>query len=172
MAIVGVSFVWALLILKKEERPALLNYVLGLLFPVLVIALFKLFLAPSNDLMSAQGGLADKIFDIERYKIIFGVAIPMLWDLGNTPISMIGLIILTMLIVGKSKNRITGLWALAVIVLLQLAAYFGIFLLTPRDLTWHLNTSLDRLYLHVLPLAFLWLFIWLKSPQELLSKES
>ena len=127
MAIVGVSFVWALLILKKEERPALLNYVLGLLFPVLVIALFKLFLAPSNDLMSAQGGLADKIFDIERYKIIFGVAIPMLWDLGNTPISMIGLIILTMLIVGKSKNRITGLWALAVIVLLQLAAYFGIF---------------------------------------------
>ncbi|MFM8874757.1 MAG: hypothetical protein ACKOGC_01700 [Anaerolineae bacterium] len=172
MAIVGVSFVWALLILKKEERPALLNYVLGLLFPMLVIALFKLFLAPSNDLMSAQGGLADKIFDIERYKIIFGDAIPMLWNLGNTPISMIGLIILTMLIVGKSKNRITGLWALAVIVLLQLAAYFGIFLLTPRDLTWHLNTSLDRLYLHVLPLAFLWLFIWLKSPQELLSKES
>ena len=67
-----------------------------------------------------QGGLADKIFDIERYKIIFGDAIPMLWNLGNTPISMIGLIILTMPIVGKSKNRITGLWALAVIVLLQL----------------------------------------------------
>jgi len=172
MAIVGVTLVWTLLALKKEERLALLNYGLGLLFPVVVIALFKLFLAPSNDLMSAQGSLADKIFDIERYKVIFGTAIPMLWNLGNTPISMIGLIILAALVIGKSPNRITGLWTLAVIVLLQLAAYVGIFILTPRDLTWHLNTSLDRLYLHVLPLAFLWLFIWLKSPQELLSKES
>ena len=172
MAIVGVTIVWVLLGLKKEERPALVNYGLGLIFPVLVIALFKIFLAPSNDLMSAQGSLLDKIFDVGRYKTIFSVAIPMLWNLGNTPISIVGLIILTTLLVGRSKNRLTGVWTLAVIILIQLAAYFGIFVLTPRDLDWHLNTSLDRLYLHILPLAFLLLFLWLKSPQELLSKES
>lgn len=172
MAIVGVTIVWALLGLKKEERPALINYGMGLIFPVIVIALFKIFLAPSNDLMSAQGSLLDKIFDIERYKTIFSVAMPMLWNLGDTPISIVGLIILTALLVGRTENRLTGVWTLAVIILIQLAAYFGIFVLTPRDLDWHLNTSLDRLYLHILPLAFLLLFLWLKSPQELLSKES
>ncbi|MFN8399506.1 MAG: hypothetical protein U0X74_05790 [Anaerolineales bacterium] len=172
MAIVGLTIVWALLGLKKEERPVLINYGLGLIFPVLVIALFKIFLAPSNDLMSAQGSLLDKIFDIGRYKTIFSVAIPMLWNLGNTPVSIVGLIILTTLLVGRSKNRLKGVWTLAVIILIQLTAYFGIFVLTPRDLDWHLNTSLDRLYLHILPLAFLLLFLWLKSPQELLSKES
>ncbi|HMV28853.1 MAG TPA: hypothetical protein PKE23_05675 [Anaerolineales bacterium] len=172
MAILSVSFVWVLLALKKEGRTGLLRYVIGLVFPVVVIVLFKIFLAPSNDLISAQESLADKIFDIERYKTIFSIAIPMLWSLGNTPISIIGLIILTALLVGRSTNRITGLWALAVIVLIQLTAYFGIFVLTPRDLAWHLNTSLDRLYLHILPLAFLLFFLWLKSPQELLSKES
>ncbi|HNB41453.1 MAG TPA: hypothetical protein PLG52_08125, partial [Anaerolineales bacterium] len=172
MAILSVSFVWVLLALKKEGRTGLLRYVIGLVFPVVVIVLFKIFLAPSNDLISAQESLADKIFDIERYKTIFSIAIPMLWNLGNTPISIIGLIILTALLVRRSTNRITGLWALAVIVLIQLTAYFGIFVLTPRDLAWHLNTSLDRLYLHILPLAFLLFFLWLKSPQELLSKES
>ena len=172
MAILSVSFVWVLLALKKEGRTGLLRYAIGLIFPVVVIVLFKIFLAPSNDLISAQESLADKIFDIERYKTIFSIAIPMLWNLGNTPISIIGLIILTALLVGRSTNRITGLWALAVIVLIQLTAYFGIFVLTPRDLAWHLNTSLDRLYLHILPLAFLLFFLWLKSPQELLSKES
>jgi hypothetical protein len=54
----------------------------------------------------------------------------------------------------------------------QLAVYFGIYLLTPLDLDYHLRTSLDRLYMHVLPLALLGIFLWLKSPQELLSKES
>ncbi|MFN8432378.1 MAG: hypothetical protein U0V18_00045 [Anaerolineales bacterium] len=172
MAIVGVTIVWALLGLKKEERPALVKYGIGLIFPVFVIVLFKIFLAPSNDLMSAQGSLLDKIFDVERYKTIFSVAIPMLWNLGNTPISIVGLIILAALLVGRSENRLLGVWTLVVIILIQLAAYFGIFVLTPRDLDWHLNTSLDRLYLHILPLAFLLFFLWLKSPQELLSKES
>ncbi|MBI2334173.1 MAG: hypothetical protein HYU84_18780, partial [Chloroflexi bacterium] len=83
MAIVGVSVVWVLLALKKEERPAFRNYIFGLAFPLLVTTLFKLFLAPSNDLLSAHGSPFDKILDAERYLIIFREAGVMLRKLGG-----------------------------------------------------------------------------------------
>jgi hypothetical protein len=40
-------------------------------------------------------------------------------------------------------------------VALGLAGSFSVYLLTPRTLAWHLETSLDRLYLHVFPAALL-----------------
>lgn len=170
-AIFGLSFVWSLIALKKEQRLVALHYVLGLVFPLFIILLFKLFLAPPNDLMSS-GGSFEKLLDAERYAVILQKAGEMLWNLSGAPFPLIGFIILLALMMGRSANRISGLWTIAVIVAVQLAAYFVIYLLTPLGLTFHLNTSLDRLYMHVLPLAFLWFFIWLKSPQEMLLKES
>ena len=164
-AIAGFTFVWILITLRTE-RSAFKRYMFGLAFPLLVTVLFKLFLAPSNDLLSVQGNPFDKLLDIQRYAVILREAGIMLWRLGGTPIPLIGFIILTALLVGRSVNRIPGAWTFGVLIVFQLAAYFGIFLLTPNDLTWHLNTSLDRLYLHVFPLALLWLFLWLRSPQE------
>jgi hypothetical protein len=37
----------------------------------------------------------------------------------------------------------------------QLIIYLGVYLVTPRDLEWHLRTSIDRVLLHIAPLA-LW----------------
>jgi hypothetical protein len=171
-AILGFSLVFGWLALKKDHRPAFRNYMSGLAFPLLVIILFKLFLAPSNDLMSAQGSSFGKLLELERYVIILKESGTMLWQLGNTPISLIGLIILSALLIGSSTTRAPGMWTLYAVIGLQLLIYFVIYLLTPLELTYHLRTSADRLYLHILPLAFLLFFLWLKSPQELLSKES
>jgi hypothetical protein len=35
----------------------------------------------------------------------------------------------------------------------QLAVYVGIYALSPYDIDWHLTTSLDRVLLHIMPLA-------------------
>jgi hypothetical protein len=171
-AILGFSLAFAWLALKQEQQPALRNYLSGLAFPLLIIVLFKLLLAPSNDLMSAQGSSFGKLLELERYAIIFKEAGAMLWQLGNTPISLIGLIILAALLIGSSTTRAPGMWTIYTVIGLQLLIYFVIYLLTPLELTYHLRTSADRLYLHVFPLALLSFFLWLKSPQELLSKES
>ncbi|MCB9111452.1 MAG: hypothetical protein H6634_09395 [Anaerolineales bacterium] len=170
-AILGLSLGWALIAIKVE-RSALKNYIFGLLFPLVVIALFKLFLAPSTDLFSAQGNSLAKIFDPSRYLLILKVAVSTLWDLGGLPVPLIGLIIFAAIFIGRTVDRIPGTWTIGLFAAFQLAAYFVIFLLTPNDLLWHLNTSLDRLYLHVLPLLLLWFFIWLKSPREFSPKVS
>ena len=50
---------------------------------------------------------------------------------------------------------------------LQVALYVGIFVITPRNLEWHLATALDRLVLHLVPLALGFLMaLWPVSPGE------
>jgi len=170
-AIAGFSLVWVVIALKKEQRAAVRNYMLGLLFPIFIIFLFKTFLAPPNDLMSSGSSL-EKLLDTERYATILQKSGVMLWNLSGAPFTLLGFIILLAFIMGRSANRISGMWTGVVVIGVQLTVYFAIYLLTPLDLTYHLNTSLDRLYMHVLPLAFLCFFTWLKSPQELTAKES
>jgi len=170
-AILGISLIWVLTALKKEGRLAFWNYIFGLAFPLLVVFLFKLFLAPSNDLISAGGSSLGKILDFGRYVTILQKAGEMLLNLSGIPLPLIGLIILIMMLTGRSAVHVNGMWMFGVVIGLQLAIYFGIYVLTPLDLTFHLKTSLDRLFLHILSMAFLWLFSWLRSPQEL-TKES
>ena len=168
---IGFTALWTL-IATKADRQSLKNYLIGLAFPFVVVILYKLFLAPSNDLLSAQGNLSEKILDAKRYEVIVKQALVTSWNLGGAPLSLFGIIILTTLVLGRSLHRIPGLWMLPAVIGIQLAAYFGTYLITPQDLPWHLSTSLDRLYLHVFPLALCWFFLWLRSPEELSSKES
>ena len=37
----------------------------------------------------------------------------------------------------------------------QLAVYFVIYIVSPHDLTWHVTTSIDRLFIHVVPALYL-----------------
>lgn len=166
VTIVGFTAVWVVVGFRRE-RPALKNYLLGLVFPLIVVILFKLFLAPPNDLIASKGDMLDKITDIGRYTLILREAGFTFWKIGSVPVNMIGLIIIYAILVGRGRANFAGMWMIGVVILIQLSAYFIIYLLTPHDLTWHLNTSLDRLYSHVFPLALLWVFIWLKSPREL-----
>ena len=45
-------------------------------------------------------------------------------------------------------------------IILQALAYLIIYLLTPRDLTWHLQTSLGRLIMHLLPAMSICALFW------------
>lgn len=171
-AILGFSLLWIWISFQQKTWTLIRYYLMGLAFPLLTLVLFKIFLAPSNDLMSVAGSALPKLLEVERYLTILQMGWSLLWKLGNAPLPLIGLIIFLVIIVGKARQNLPVMWVFGGLITFQLAVYFCIYLLTPLDLTFHLNTSLDRLYLHVLPLAFLWLFIWLKSPQELLSKES
>lgn len=164
-------FIW-IIIAFIRERTVIKEYLLGIAFPLAVVFLFKIFLAPSNDIFSANINFLAKITNWDRYLLIFREAGSTIWKPGEDPVSLIGLIIVYGLVIGRSEKRIRGLWTIGLLILAQLSAYFAIYLITPHDLYWHLWTSLSRLYMHILPLAFLLFFVWIKSPQELESKES
>lgn len=171
VAAIGCTLVWASSALLQSDRAALWKYALGLAPPVTTVALFKAFLAPANDLAAGSRGIFERIMDAERYVIILNDAAVKLWEVGGGPVSVVALAALYALIVGKTRLRLSGLWIPAVVISIQLLAYFFIYLVTPHDLQWHLKTSFNRLYYHIFPLALFWLFLWLKSPQELPQKE-
>jgi hypothetical protein len=54
----------------------------------------------------------------------------------------------------------------------MLGGYFGVYVLTPKDLGWHLGTSLDRLLPQLWPLALFPSFLAAASPEEGLAGKS
>jgi hypothetical protein len=165
--VISCTIVWIIIALLGD-RLGCRNYLLGLGLPLLVVILFKMYLAPVSDLLSSGQDVFERIQDMERYRIILNKAGTTIWNMGQRPISLIGLLLIYSLIVGRAETRIPGKWAIGIIILLQLAAYFILYLVTPYPLAWHLKTSIDRVLYHIVPLALFWMFIFIASPDELL----
>ena len=81
---------------------------------------------------------------------------------------------LSALLLGRASKAAAGRHGLAgaaLVLALQLAGYFLVYLLTPCDLQWHLATSADRLLLQLCPLCLLVLFLWLATPEEAFAED-
>jgi hypothetical protein len=65
--------------------------------------------------------------------------------------------------VGLRRESWKELLLSAAPVLAMLAAYFGIFLITPAPLQWHLDSALSRLLVQVWPLLLIAVFAGLRS---------
>jgi len=57
--------------------------------------------------------------------------------------------------------------ALAVAVALAGAGYYVIYVISPYDLEWHLQSSLDRVFMQLWPTLVLALFVIMRSPEEM-----
>jgi hypothetical protein len=51
-------------------------------------------------------------------------------------------------------------------VLLMLAGYYSVFLITPHDLAWHIKASLQRLFIQLLPSAVFIFFLAINGPAQ------
>jgi hypothetical protein len=145
------------------ELPALL---LGLLPPLLLVAGFKTLLAPPNDLVAGQGTQATlgRLGDLARYRVIgasFGEALLLLG-----PGAVAGLL-LAFALLGRAPRAVRPAGALPLLTLvLMLLGYLAVYVTTPNDLHWHLETSVARLVMHLWPLALLWYFLVVATPEE------
>ena len=126
----------------------------GLFLPAMIILYFKLWIASENDLIFNRGTgavLIQKMFDPARYISIIQAFCKALASWWITP-SVI-LLVTLVLSRGLDRARLKSFGLLAGICTFTLlwAAYFGIYVLTPLNLQYHLNTSLDRLLLQLYP---------------------
>ncbi|UCF27268.1 MAG: hypothetical protein JSW42_11575, partial [Chloroflexota bacterium] len=78
---------------------------------------------------------------------------------GNLVIPTLPLLAIYGIIVGISfpKSQTRGIIFLTLRILLLGVIYFLVYLLTPNDLNWHLNTSIERLVTQIMP-SFLLLY--------------
>ncbi|QRQ99800.1 hypothetical protein [Dyadobacter sandarakinus] len=120
-------------------------YFVGALVPIAVLVHFKLYLAPSNDIFNHNRDLSvfHLVTDVQRYIIISKTMI-------LTLLKYYWVILLLSAICIFTRKQILNNFSLLVLTALLLG-YCAVYLITPNDLQWHLNQSIDRLIHHVYP---------------------
>jgi Dolichyl-phosphate-mannose-protein mannosyltransferase len=127
------------------------------LTPVLAVLVgFRLWVAPPGDLLQAQAleGAGQRLLDGSRYGRIALAFARRIAGFGFAEY-MVGLLILYALLMGRRADPgdrasvATGAMTLAVMLL----GFGVIYVITPKDLAWHLDTSLWRLLLQLWPSA-------------------
>ncbi len=162
----------------KPWRP-LLWYALGLAIPMAVVLYFKLFLAPPTDVLSnAPSRSLMQVLDPSRHIEIlryFGLQLLVFgdWVILGLPVSVI-LVLLVYLIVARqplSRSGVPMLITALVLLAVQMAGYYAVYLITPYDLTWHLTTSVSRVFLQVFPLIAFFVLIATQTPEAIFQKD-
>jgi hypothetical protein len=142
-------------------------FLLGLLPLLLAAVFFKLTLAPPNDILAGLSlpAVKSKLVEISRYLTILKAVRGQFTHYGNLALPMLPLLLGYGLLAGVSfsKEQRGGILALLLRVAGVSAVYFMIYLLTPNNLAWQLNTSLERLVSQILPSALLLYFLMVSA---------
>jgi hypothetical protein len=150
-----------LMILKQLQ--ALKNYAIGLAVPLLVILFFKFTLPVSNDLFKMS--TLNQLLDVSRYQLILQKLFETIVKLGWwTPFSLMLVLLVYGLLVWFDVPEPLTLKFIGLALLIQVSGYFVIYLITPHDLLWHVNTSMERLLLQFFPAALFFFFYVTRSP--------
>jgi uncharacterized membrane protein len=113
------------------------------------------------------GGIANAFLSPERYLTIIRFVRDQFLEYGNLILPLIPLMLIYALLAGLSipTNQKKAAISLALRLTLLTGFYFLVYLVTPKDLTWHLSTSLERLVTHIFP-SFILLFFLVVSPHN------
>lgn len=143
------------------------SLLLGLLPTLGVVAYFKFHIAPENDLLSALSSqsIADRITDPSRYVLVakfFGLQV-VRYGRG-----LVLVLVTYGIFMGTTRNRRHSIMTKMFIIVLSLmlCSYLAVYILTPHDLQYHLNTSAKRLLLQLLPMSLFLFFMVVATPEE------
>jgi hypothetical protein len=165
----------------RSAQKRTVRFLAGALPILLIVVYFKTQLSPANDLMEGFSltVAAAKLTDFSRYaeiaKAFFITGISFTQGLIDLRVGMqlnpgavnILLLIVYLLLAGvriDDRDR-TGLVRTAAVLLMILAGYFFVYVMTPLDLGYHLATSLNRLFLQLWPSVIFLFFMTAGAPE-------
>jgi hypothetical protein len=133
---------------------ALAAWLAGALPVLLVVAWYKLSIAPANDLAQPLADAWAKLMDPSRHFLVVKTAIAAAapWWIAAAGAWLIAALVL------RRRWDATAI-RIAAVVLLMLAGYFVVYVVTTQSLEWHVNTSLSRLSVQLWPSAVLALLV-------------
>lgn len=169
------SVLFTLFMLYKRNRVGQIRFfILGTMLPVTTIVIFKLSVPASldNDLFVGNyfATILSKISDPLRYVSILTRLMVEIVHVGgwNYSVAIVLFIYGMVMGFGKLSELSRADRSIFLIPILQLAVYFCVYLITPRDLAWHMNFSMSRLLLHIFPMVLLSFFLYVNTPERVL----
>ncbi len=165
----------AIAFLRQKPWRALLWYALGLALPLAAVLYFKLFLAPPSDVLSngptrsiAQALDPSRHLEILRYfggqLLGFGG-----WRLIGLPFGVFVVLLVYLALARAPQAGVARTTTVAAIVLtgVQMLGYYAVYVITPYDLTWHLTTSVERVFLQIFPLVAFAILNLTRTPESI-----
>ncbi len=155
----------------RGYRGQLLSFLFGMVPVILIVAYFKIRYAPVNDFVAGQGFYVTltRMTDISRYTETVAAFVKGIFYFGNWPLalSLPTVLVFYTLLLGfhDEKKKRTSTFLAPFVIALMLIGYFFTYITTHAPLTWHLDTSLDRLFLQLWPSSILAYFLPLSSPE-------
>jgi hypothetical protein len=132
----------------------------GLLPILLIVFYFKSQIAPPNDLLAGQGFeiTMGRFVAPARHLAIAKAFVTEFYSFGKLRILIFPICLFLLGLSTEKKFRQTVRTG-TLMLLLMLAGYYIIYLITPHDLVWHIQTSLQRLFIQLLPSAVFIFFL-------------
>jgi len=148
------GILWGSNYFKKKEDPSFprISFFVGMLPFLILLIGFKVFWAPANDLFVKQSleGLLTQMTDLSRYVQITKIFAAHLWHFGHG--ALVALVLYATLVGFSGDREFYRSWKISRnILMMTFAGYFFVYVLTPQDLAWHLDKSLDRLLIQLWP---------------------
>ena len=155
----------------KENFKQIVFFLLGL-SPFLILLIYFKLQAPFNDIV--YGSYNKMIYtllqlvDSSRYLHILSQFMEKGFFFHQFIITPIPILLVYLILLGAKIEECDKAFLLfaAICLIMMLMGYFFIYVITPRDLDWHLRTSLDRLLLHLWPALLFLFFIIAQTPEE------
>ena len=139
------------------------------LVPILAVLLyFKLAMTSSNELFSGQRAdmVLGRLTDYSRYLVIAKSFVVFFYD----KLAKEWLVVLPIyfFLFGKAKRKVNteSTKTCFLSVLFMLGGYFFVYLITPLNLQWHIETSIWRLFLQLWPTMIFSFFMVVSTPEE------
>ena len=138
----------------KGSRRVLAGYVCGGIPGMIVLAYFKVALATPNVFLSGQslGDAPEKILTLDRYLQTldaFGVQALTFGEWLVHPVFPV--LAYTVAFGFAYRRRIHETMMVALTLCLTITGFFAVYITTPHNLAWHLDFSLNRLFLQLWP---------------------
>jgi len=150
-----------LLIYRQNLKGTFSWYLLGLAFPILIGAYFKIALAPPGDLLVDIPSQLRQFLELDRHRYLLSEFVRDFGLWGNWI-----LLILYLLVFGVHIKEETAIAvkACSLMFFMQLVGYYGVFIITPHPFEWHVE-ALSRVLLQVIPLFFFLVFSVARPPE-------
>ncbi len=145
--------------LPSAARPAVAPVALGALPGVLSLVAFKALWAPKDEISMFASGAIGRALDPERWSVVARAFFGELSPAGHAEWGLTWAATLVAAILGwRAWRRRPPMTFLGFALLGAWGTWFGIYLGTVHDPLWHLESSLDRLLLQLLPLTVIGAF--------------
>jgi hypothetical protein len=139
----------------RDTLRRLSAFLAGIALPLAMIFWFKFAVAPPNDIFGSRhyAEVIQKVTSPQRYMTVLYQLSDNFWSFGDWMVNPI-LLVFGYVALRRIDRRMllnTG-WLQGVFICATvLIGYCAVYLITPMDLQWHIDTSLPRLYLHLWP---------------------